>query len=399
MTRIRLNTHYLLSAALAVAILPLFKFVHLPFSVNWQRLIPMYWVGLALRAVLAALIMGLIGLPPASTLHPIWSHFSAHKKRLWFFGAFATWALWDFGLCAGLIVILIAVLLTELVDRSQGNLYIIGKWIRSVMTPAAYFFVGLILVFAYNDVITAAKDPGGYDWVFLKIDSYILNGNTISSLAHTASLKLPAGVLRFSETVYYGMFDQIGAAIILIALCHGTKQALRFVGTLLTAYYLAILLFYLWPSMGPYYTCPDHFARFPRWLTTYSTQTAELLKTKLVASSNRGLIKIDTDYFVAFPCLHLAQPLIVLWFMRRWKRIVLCLIAYDVLLIPAILILEWHYVIDLVGGAIVAVIAILLNRSGVRFTGEQSSLAQDSFDAKAQELVEALICSSPLSAP
>src|SRR5438270_818643 len=88
MTRIRLNTHYFLSAALAVAILPLFELVHLPFSVSWQRLILVYWVGLALRAVLAALIMGLIGLPTVSTLRPICSHFSAHKKRLWLFCAF-----------------------------------------------------------------------------------------------------------------------------------------------------------------------------------------------------------------------------------------------------------------------------------------------------------------------
>jgi PAP2 superfamily protein len=399
LTRIRPNTHYLLSGALAVSILPLSKFVHLPFSVNWDRLLPLYWVGLGLRAVLAALVFGLIGLPMTSTVKPVWSHFWARRLRIWVFGAFATWALFDFGLRAGLVVIFIAVVLTESVDRSEGNPRTIGRWFGSVITPAAYFFVGLILVFAYNDVISAAKDPGGYDWVFLKIDSYLLNGRSVSELAHVASLKLPTGALRFSETVYYGMFDQIGAAIILISLCHGTKQALRFIGTLLTAYYLALLLFYLWPSMGPYYTCPEHFARVPHWLTTYSTQTAELLKAKLVAGPNRGLIKIDTDYFIAFPCLHLAQPIIVLWFMRRWKRIVFCLVAYDILLIPAILLLEWHYVIDLLGGAAVAVVAILLNRSRKVSSAQQSSLSKDSADWKADELVEIVTCNLGVSVP
>ena len=393
MRKIRVAPHYFLSAALAIAVFPSFEIAHLAFSVNWKRLIPLYWIGLALRAASASVILGLIGLPTTTTVKPLWSHFVAQKHRIWFFGAFATWALWDFGPRAGLIVIVVALLLTESIDRSQGNLHTIAKSIGSVIIPALYFFVGLILIFAYNDVISAAKDPGGYDWLYLKIDSYIL-GHTISSLAHAAQLKLPAGVLRFSETVYYGMFDQIGAAILIISLCHGTKQALRFVGTLLTAYYLALLLFYLWPSMGPYYTCPDHFARFPRWLITYSTQASELLKAKLVSSPNRGLVKIDADYFIAFPCLHLAQPLIVLWFMRRWKRIVLCLVLYDILLIPAILLLEWHYVIDLAGGAAVAVIAILINRSGASTANQP--LLKNSVDSDAREAV--VTCTSPVSA-
>jgi hypothetical protein len=78
-------------------------------------------------------------------------------------------------------------------------------------------------------------------------------------------------------------------------------------------------------------------------------------------TTNRSLSQVDTDYFVAFPCLHIAQPLIVIWFLRRWKRIVIFLIAYDLLLIPSILLLEWHYVVDLIGGVAVASMAIWLN--------------------------------------
>jgi hypothetical protein len=39
----------------------------------------------------------------------------------------------------------------------------------------------------------------------------------------------------------------------------------------------------------------------------------------------------------------------------------LCLVIYDVLLIPSILLLEWHYVVDLIGGVGVAVLAIAVN--------------------------------------
>jgi L-lactate permease len=69
---------------------------------------------------------------------------------------------------------------------------------------------------------------------------------------------------------------------------------------------------------------------------------------------------ISTDYFIAFPCMHIAQPLIVMWFMRRWKRILIVLCAYDCLLILSILLLEWHYLVDIIGGILVAGIAIAI---------------------------------------
>jgi PAP2 superfamily len=58
--------------------------------------------------------------------------------------------------------------------------------------------------------------------------------------------------------------------------------------------------------------------------------------------------------------MHIAQPLIVMWFLRRWKRIVIALCAYDVLLIVAILFLEWHYLVDILAGMLVAVAAIAI---------------------------------------
>jgi hypothetical protein len=86
----------------------------------------------------------------------------------------------------------------------------------------------------------------------------------------------------------------------------------------------------------------------------------------------KSFSKVNTDYFIAFPSLHIALPVIVLWFMRRWKRIVLCLVVYDIILIPAILLLEWHYVVDLLGGIALALIAIFVNH----FPDERSKQKQ-----------------------
>jgi hypothetical protein len=358
---LRTKGHYLLSCLLALAVIPIFKAAGLHLSVNWQRLIPAYWVGLAAHSILVAVVMAIIGLSSNLTFKPFLSRFTAQKGRLLIFAPFVVWAFWKFGIYLGLIWISIAVVSTELYDRSQGKLLTVARQLGSVVVPALYLFAGLILVFAYNDAIAAMKDIGGYDWLFLKADSYLLDGNTISNWVHVVSPKLSPRAFAFAETMYYRMFDQVGAAILLISAYQGTRRGLRLVGTMLTAYYMALLVFYLWPSMGPFYTCTDHVVHFPHWLKTYDFQRTFIANAKFMSSRYKSMGQVGSDYFIAFPSLHIALTIIVLWFMRRWKVVVLCLIAYDLVLIPAILLLEWHYVIDLLGGVVLAGVAILIN--------------------------------------
>jgi hypothetical protein len=129
------------------------------------------------------------------------------------------------------------------------------------------------------------------------------------------------------------------------------------VGTILTGYFLALVCFYLWPSHGPYYLCPGHFSSLPDKLSVYAAQQTLLLRAQALWQG-RGVDSIGTDYFIAFPCMHIAQPLIVMWFLRGWRRVVLALLLLDVLLTVSILLLEWHYLVDLPGGVAIAALAI-----------------------------------------
>jgi PAP2 superfamily len=377
---LRHNGHYFLSCLLVLMVIPAFKAAGLHLSVSWQRLIPLYWVGFAAHSLLAAVIMATIGLPSKITVRPVWSRFAAQKARLVIFVPFVVWAFWKFGIYLGLLWLSVALVSTEVYDRSEGKFRTIVRPFGSVIPPAMYLFGGLLLVFAYNDVIAAVKDISGYDWFFLRADSYLLHGGTISDLVRKASSTLSPRTFAFAETMYYRMFDQVGAAIILISLWQGAKRGLQLVGTMLTAYYMALVIFYFWPSMGPFYTCPDHFAHFPHWLKTYDFQRTFIANAKLMSSPYKSLSKVNTDYFIAFPSLHVALPIIVLWFMRRWKRVVLCLVAYDIILIPAILLLEWHYVVDLLGGIAVALIAILVNHFSDEPSKQKQAAARPSAD-------------------
>ena len=352
--------HWIATCLFAALVVPLFLAAKLPLSVNWPRLVSIFWVGLSLHSVAFAVLLMVIGFPIHQTLGPVWTHYKAQKPRLVFFVIFAIIMILQFGLLSGFVLIVLAVVLGELVDRTRGDLNAIVNLIKPLLVPSVYLFLGLVMVFAYNDLIATVKNPSAYDWLYLKMDSYLLGGSSVSAIAHSLIRRMPSSAV-WSEVIYYGMFNQIGATLIVLAIYAGSKEAARYVGTLLTAYYLGLILFFLWPSMGPFYTCPGHFSEFPNFLRTYGSQLGMAQKAQLLAT-NRSLSQVDTDYFVAFPCLHIAQPLIVAWFLRKWKRIVVFLLAYDALLIPAILLLEWHYFVDIVGGVAVAALAIALNR-------------------------------------
>jgi hypothetical protein len=352
--------HWIATCLFAALVVPLFLAAKLPLSVNWPRLLSIFWVGLSLHSVAFAVLLMVIGFPIHQTLRPVWTHYRAQRPRLFFFVIFAIIMILQFGLLSGFVLIVLAVVLGELVDRTRGDLNAIVNIIKPLLVPSVYLFLGLVMVFAYNDLIATLKNPSAYDWLYLKMDSYLLGGSSVSAIAHSFIRRMPSSA-AWAEVIYYGMFNQIGAALIVLTIYAGSKEAARYVGTLLTAYYLGLILFFLWPSMGPFYTCPGHFSEFPNFLRTYGSQLGMAQKAQLLAT-NRSLSQVDTDYFIAFPCLHIAQPLIVAWFLRRWKRIVVFLLAYDALLIHAILLLEWHYVVDVVGGVAVAALAIALNR-------------------------------------
>ena len=67
------------------------------------------------------------------------------------------------------------------------------------------------------------------------------------------------------------------------------------------------------------------------------------------------------DYYISLPSLHVALPIIAIWFVRPWKRIALLMLGiYVLLLLPSVLLLEWHYLVDFFAGFATAFLAIWL---------------------------------------
>lgn len=348
---------YGIGMLMALALVPVLRSQHLPLRFDWITLGIAYWFFLAAESIFVAVLLGLIGLPREQMLGPFLTRYRQNGLRivvLLFFFAILGWLTsWPKALVLSVDVLA----LLELHNRQKGRG--LRDAAASVFAPAVYLFFGFLMVLAYNCAIVSARFNFATDPALAAIDRWLLLGHSVSEFAHWSVQTFPISFFRVLEFIYFGMFPQIGATLILVALCEGRTRALQFVQTLLLSYYLALAIFYLWPSQGPYYLCPSHFSRFPASLQVYNLQRT-LIRHALALWQHQPISRISTDYFIALPCMHIAQPMVVICFLRRWRRIALALAFYDLLLIVAVLMLEQHYVIDIIAGFLVAGLAIAI---------------------------------------
>jgi hypothetical protein len=364
------HAHYWLSLLMVAALVPVLRSQHLPLRFDWITFGVAYWIVLAAQSIFVAALLCLIGMPFSQTLRPLLQRYREHPLRIvvlvLFFGVLA----WTLSGLKAVILTVDTIALLEVRDRrTSGGL---GHAAASVFLPSAYLFFGFLMVLAYNCAVVSAHFNFAYDPALAAIDRWLLGGHSVSELTHWAVRVFPLSFFQGLEFIYFGMFPQIGAAIILLALGENRGRAMQFVGTLLVSYYLALVIFYIWTAQGPFYLCPDHFSRFPASLQTYKIQKT-IIADALALWHHNPISRISTDYFIALPCMHIVQPLIVMWFLRRWRRIVVVLAAYDVLLLVAIFLLEMHYVVDVLAGVLVAALAIAISGGPLRRTPGQGA--------------------------
>jgi hypothetical protein len=353
---------WVLLCSLSLLVFPAFKLAHLPLRFNLIDMATAYWFGTAASGAFVAIVFAVIGLPPRQTLFPFISRVKEKKSFLVIAIVLASVMLTLLGLWLGLMVTVIALAVGELLERTRGSL---KSKLLDVLMPAAYLFVGITLVFAVNHAIAGIRNPEAYDGMLARADQILFHIN-VSSLAHWSLNHLPMAIFRALEFTYYGLYSRIAGALILLAILKGRREAIAMVRTILICYVMALLIYACIPAKGPYAGCAIHASTYPHSLRTYATQEILTQRVRMLwAHSPRGNgLPVDVfDYFISFPSLHVALPLIAIWFLRGYKWIAgVYLAIYVLLLIPALVFLEWHYVVDIWGGCLVALLAIWVSQ-------------------------------------
>ncbi len=339
---------------------PLFKAARLPFRIDVFGMAGAYWAGTLSSGAFGAILLTLICCSPKVTVRPWLARHNAQKGRIAITVILAAVLILLLGPREGSIITIISFGVTELLERRRDTF---AAALADVVVPAFYLFIGMALVFSYNHALAGIRNPQTYDAFLDHLDATLFHANA-SRIAHWSLSHLPLGYFRVLESVYYGLFAQLSALIVLMALLRDRKYSIKYVRTILVCYAIALVVYSILPAKGPYSTCPFHLSSYPRSLITYWTQDGLATRAHMLWVHNLtpGVIDVvSQDYFISFPSLHVALPIIALWFIRPWKRIAYLLLAgYVFLMLPAILLLEWHYVVDFFGGFAAASLAIWL---------------------------------------
>ena len=349
------NLHYWVSSALLAALVPLLIRLHLPVRFDWTRLLSLYWLVLTSQSVFLAALLFAISAPYEQALGPFLERMRGDKRRIILIAVFMLILWWASTGLKALLLTVDAVVLMEFLERTRAKER--RPALEAIFVPALYLFICFLLVFAYNDVVLSVRFFAQNDPALSSADKWLMHGRSVSDICHWAARRFPDSFFQFLHLVYVGMFPQVGATLAITSLRSGKGRGLQFVGAIVTSYYIALLLFYLWPSQGPYYLCANHFSQLPKSVPEYTMQMRSIANSEALFRGLR-ISWISTDYYIAFPCMHIVQPLIVLWFLRHWRPAVLVLAAYDVVLLAAILFLEWHYLVDILAAVPVAALAI-----------------------------------------
>lgn len=358
--KITSNLHYACTALLAIWAVPQVQRLHLPSHLDWHGNIAFY-LNVGSQSLLYAMVFCALAFPLRESFGVFWARYRNEKLRIAFVCLFFLFLCRMLPLTSATLSTAKTLFLIELGERTKSEGVSFLKRMMSILVPAVYMFLGLTLVITYNDIIVASRFPLSCDGLTHRIDASILWGQSISSIAHALWTILPARFLAFLDVAYFQMFAVVGAGLLVSAYA-SYKRGMQFVGACLTAYYLALLIFYIWPTYGPYVFCSTHAAQFPPYLKAYSFQASGM--RSLQAVSQHKTKYLASGYYIAFPALHVGLPVITMGMMRRWRKVFWLLAVYNCIVVFAIVALEWHYAIDLLGGAAVGVLSLAIVGGG-----------------------------------
>ncbi len=329
------RVHPWLTVVFAALLIPACLLTRLQLTL--QPATALFLLGWALQSIIWATLLYQFGIPGS------WDAFRNASWRLVPVALMTLVFVFIFGLKSGVMIAVAGIGILEFHYRK-------GDWKagRSSLFTWAYLAAGIQIAIYYSAVIVSLRPCSKYDATFARFDTFMMFGGTVVGLSRLASaLYVPA------ELVYYSIGGVMGATILFLCLSGDRRAAFQMCGAIVSAYYLSLVIFFALPAQGPFVS-----ASLPAQLFTAGVQRASLANASSLYHHSRWMTP-GLGYYVAFPSLHMAQPLIAAWFLRRWRRVSLIVLGYCILLVPAILILRWHYAIDVVGGIVVAAVAVL----------------------------------------
>ncbi len=226
-----------------------------------------------------------------------------------------------------------------------------GERARSFLTNLALL---LCISWIYSHLKTGIALQTLHDTLLYDLDRWLCGGHEPWELVR----QWMPGAGFALHLIYMSFFPVLLAAIYWMTVFGSPQQANRLTCALCVAYLIGVLGYHLLPSFGPFYYCASGSSESVS-LSAHRLQELLLYHVRQVQVSADSPIS-PWKYLGAFPSLHVGHVIVVCWFVRRRRWLLTMASAYLLATMLSTTYLGWHYLLDWVGGAMVAAAAIVI---------------------------------------
>jgi membrane-associated phospholipid phosphatase len=212
-----------------------------------------------------------------------------------------------------------------------------------------YWYIAPLIFMTFKQIYFMIKPIRGqdYDWLFIQIDQWLFGANPTQVLE-----KIAFPLLTEILQIVYSMFYLLPIILVLVLLRKKKYLALDFaIFSIVYGFFLSYLGYFALPGIGPRFTLHEFSAldtNLPGLFFTKYLRDFVNLGESITPSTINPAAFVQRD---VFPSGHTMITLIVMYLSVRLKsRSKYFFIPIGSLLIIATVYLQYHYVIDLVGG-------------------------------------------------
>jgi membrane-associated phospholipid phosphatase len=205
----------------------------------------------------------------------------------------------------------------------------------------------ILVVFDSLGRIVHSINPVDIDPLLARLDQMLCGGNPTVMLESLVS-PLVTDILQLAYTSYYFLPIVLGVVLKLRGKDEAFDKSLFFI---MLCFYLSYVGYLLWPALGPRFSL-DHF------------QHVELRGMIIAGPIRHALNTLEGIKRDAFPSGHTAIALTVLYLAFKYeKRLFRYFAPVVCALIFSTVYLRYHYVVDVLAGAVLAIVTIMIGEA------------------------------------
>jgi membrane-associated phospholipid phosphatase len=264
--------------------------------------------------------------------------------------------LWPFLAAYNVVFALLIVYIAGAARRlSQAGMA--GRLLRII--HFGYFVPAICVVYKQMYLLVPALRPGLYDDVLISLDRFLFHVDIGAALLGVAN-----PVLTELLQIAYGSFYFLPLALGVEILRKKMFRVFHFCAfCIILGFFLAYLGYFIFPAIGPRFTLHDFYAintDLPGLFFTNGIRDFVNAGASASSTHPRAAQLIQRD---VFPSVHTQLTLVVMCLSARLKTTArFFLIPVGILLILSTVYLRYHYLVDLVGGAIFFGLTLLAAR-------------------------------------